>query len=115
MPVSLAHSQDLPEPGIMELSGHLDSDTSVQVEEDIMLCVKSGAREMLLDFDRVNFMTGAGLRALIRIARAMQETGGKLAICNLAPQARGMIEACGLDNFIAIYEDQASARLALAA
>ncbi len=103
------------EPEVMDLVGRLDSDTAPIIEEDAMLCIKSGAQEMVLDCASLSVMTGAGIRTILRLARAMQMARGKLAICNPQAPVRAMIEACGIDNFIAVYDDQATAKIAIAA
>ena len=103
------------EPDIMEISGRLDADTALIVEEDALLCIRSGAREMLLDCSGLESVTGAGMQTLLRLAREMRAARGKLAVCNLRPQVKEMFDVCGIENMIAIYEDRATARAALAA
>ncbi|MDP9126772.1 MAG: STAS domain-containing protein [Pseudomonadota bacterium] len=107
-------SPSLPEPDIMEVSGYLDSTTALQVEEDVLLCIQSGAREMILDCTRLNYITGAGMRAILVMARAMQAVEGHFAVCGLQPQVKAMLAACGYDRVVSMYEtrDEAIATLA---
>jgi anti-anti-sigma factor len=92
----------LPEPEIMEVVGYLDSSTALQVEEDVMLCIQSGAREMILDCTRLSYITGAGMRAILTMMRAMKAVDGRLAICGMQPQVRAMLQACGYDRIIPV-------------
>lgn len=101
------------EPEIMKLSGRLDSMNATEIEEDIMLCIQSGARDMILDCDEVTYITGTGIQSLLRVARAMQSVRGKLAVCNL--RQRDIFDYCGLDSIIPVYETLSEARTALAA
>ena len=103
------------EPEIMELAGRLDSLTSSAVEEDVLLCIQSGARDMILDCDHVTYITGTGMQSLLRVAREMQMAHGKLAVCNLQPQVRDVFDFCGLESVIPVYETVSDARVALAA
>ncbi len=96
----------VPGPEIMEVSGYLDSNTAPQVEEDVMLCIQSGAREMILDCAKLNYITGAGMRAMLTMSRAMQAVEGRFGVCALQPQVKAMLEACGYDRIIPLYESR---------
>ena len=99
----------LPEPEIMEVSGYLDSNTAPQIEEDVMLCIQSGSREMVLDCTRLNYITGAGMRSILVMARAMKAVEGRFAVCGLQPQVKAMLQACGYDRVIPLYESREEA------
>ena len=115
MPISSLEQLQIPELEIMDMPRRMDGDTALQIEEDILLCIQSGAREMLLDCANLDYVTGAGMQTFLRLAREMQAVSGKLAICNLHPQVREMFEMCGLESMIPVYEDQAAAKFAMAA
>jgi anti-anti-sigma factor len=93
------------EPEVMEISGRLDDGSAYMVEEDGLLCIESGARRMVLDCEKLSYITGAGMRAFLTLARALQEAGGHLAACNLQPQVADMFDACGYNAIIPIYRD----------
>jgi stage II sporulation protein AA (anti-sigma F factor antagonist) len=105
----------LAEPEIMELSGRLDSGTASEIEENILLCIRSGARDMIIDCDEVTYITGTGMQSLLRVAREMQAVRGKIAVCNLQPQVREVFDFCGLESLIPVYDTMAEARNAAAA
>ena len=105
----------LTEPEIMELSGRIDSISATALEEDVSLCIQSGARDMILDCENVTYITGTGLQSFIKLARQMQACRGKLAVCNLQPQVREVFEFCGLESILPVYESMTEARMALAA
>ena len=101
------------EPEIMPLSGRIDSMTAPDIEEDIMRCIQSGARDMILDCTDVTYITGTGVQTLLRVAKEMQAVRGKLAVCNL--RERELFDYCGLDSVIPVYETWSEARAASAA
>ncbi len=111
------HSQgwEVTDPQIMELSGYLDSDAALRVEEDVLLCIGSGARKMVLDCAGLSYATGGGMQCFLRLARNMQAVGGKLVVCNMDPQVRKIFDACELESIIPVYNGQNAAKLALAA
>lgn len=115
MPVVYAEQWKLSEPGVMELSGRLDAEAAVELEESIILCIQSGMRDLVLDCAELTSITGAGTQSLMRVAREMQEARGKIAACNLHADVQAMFELCGIDKFIPAYDTQSDARMALAA
>jgi anti-sigma B factor antagonist len=71
---------------------------------------KSG---VVLDFTSVEFMDSTGLRALLEIARRLDEDGAGLVLLNPATSVRKLLALAGLDDRIpvAISLDQAHASL----
>ncbi len=104
---------NIAEPEIMKLSGRLDSMSAAEIEEDALLCIQSGARDMILDCEDLTYITGTGAQSLLRVAREMQAVRGKLAVCNL--HQREIFDYCGLESIIPIYETLTDARMALSA
>jgi anti-anti-sigma factor len=115
MPISPQEQIYIPEMEIMEMPARLDSDTGLQIEEDILLCIQSGAREMLLDCGKMDYITGSGTQSLLRLAREMKDVGGKLAVCNLQPQVKQMFEMCGFESVISVYDDLTTAKIQMVA
>ena len=88
------------EPEIMDLDKYLSSANAPDVEEDVRLCITSGARNMVLDCSVLSYMTGAGARAILNIARMMRGVDGKLYIRNMKGQPWDIFTACGLDLIV---------------
>jgi anti-anti-sigma factor len=97
------------------MCGRLDSGTAKSFEEDALLCIESGAHEMVFDGTQLSYISGAGLRAVLSLARAMQETQGRLAACNLQPQVEEMFDVSGIDVLVPVYQTRDEAFAALAA
>ena len=106
---------DLPVTQVMELTGRLDGDSGLELEEAGLDHIHSGVRELILDCSAITYISGAGVQSLLRLAREMQMKEGKLVACDLSKPVREMFEACGLDLFIRCYTSQNDAKDALAA
>ncbi|MGB9153306.1 MAG: STAS domain-containing protein [Alphaproteobacteria bacterium] len=96
------------EPEIMDTDKYLSSANAPDLEEDIRLCITSGARNMILNCNSLDYMTGAGMRAFLTSARLMQKVGGKLSITGLKGQPRDLFYACGMDALIPAAQEMAS-------
>jgi anti-anti-sigma factor len=91
---------NIPGPEIMDTDKYLSSTNAPDLEEDVRLCIASGAREMILNCEALSYMTGAGVRAFLNIARMMNEADGSLRIKGLTGQPREIFTACGIDALI---------------
>jgi anti-anti-sigma factor len=114
MPSAVAESWIPSEPDVMDIEGRLDSGTAPIVEEDVLLCIQSGARRMVLDCGSLFYISGAGLRTILTLARAMQKAGGSFAVCGLQPHIQEMFAGCGFEAFITVYRSRSDALAALA-
>jgi stage II sporulation protein AA (anti-sigma F factor antagonist) len=105
-------SWNITEPEIMDTDKYLSSANAPDLEEDVRLCIKSGARKMILNCSGMTYMTGAGVRAILNMARMMQDVGGQLAVRGLSGQPQDIFAACGLDALIPtddlVYSNTAS-------
>jgi anti-anti-sigma factor len=115
MSAVLKHALNFSQADVCELSGRLDSDSATPIEEDVLMAIRGGTREMLLDCAKLESVTGAGMQTLLRLAREMRGARGKIVVCGLRPQVKEMFDVCGIENMIAIYEDRQAAQAALAA
>lgn len=94
------------EPEIMEIDRYLSGANAPDIEEDISLCIQSGARSMILDCTKLSYMTGAGLRTFLGVARKMSAVGGLLLIKGLKGQPRELYFACGMDVVAPLVKEE---------
>jgi anti-sigma B factor antagonist len=60
---------------------------------------------LLLDFERVEYLSSAVLTELIRIKKAVVETGGDLRLCALSEAIGKVFEITNLDQIFSIEPD----------
>jgi anti-sigma B factor antagonist len=94
------------EPEIMDVDRYLSSANAPDIEEDIALCIKSGARTMILNCRNLKYMTAAGMRLFLGIARKMNAVGGSLMVKGLKGQPRQLFFACGMDSIVPLVKDE---------
>src|SRR6266851_1988627 len=75
-------------------------------EQLFSLVDELGRRKLLLNFGNVEFLSSAALGKLITLNRKLQGVGGKLVLCNIAPQIKEVFEITRLDNLIPIKADE---------
>ena len=74
------------------LSGRLDTVSSLTAEQHFLKYAESGS-EFVLDFSGVEFITSAGIRALLTLYRTVAEKNGSVTIQNAQSQVVEVLEA----------------------
>ncbi|HEY5409358.1 MAG TPA: STAS domain-containing protein [Caulobacteraceae bacterium] len=100
---------------ILRPLGRLDSASSPVLERQAFDCIDAGERRLLLDFSALDYISSAGLRAALAVAKRMNAAGGKLALCSLSPQVAEVFEISGVDAIIDIHPSAESATQRLTA
>ena len=95
---------------VLELVGRLNSAVSAQLEKQIRLVAKESAN-ILLDCDRLSYISSAGLRAFLSGAKVVQKNKGHFALCNLSPNVQEVFEVSGFMDILNVRQskDQAVA------
>ena len=62
-----------------------------------------------MDFERVFFISSAGLRISLVISRKFNDSGKKFGICTLSDPIRNVLAISGFDQIIPIYDSRAAA------
>ena len=99
--------------GILTLSGRLDTSGAPALSPRAIALCDTGIRALLIDLERVEYLTSAGFRALIAIRRHTTQASIGLALCGLNDVVLDLFEASGLLGSFLIYSDSPSALAAI--
>ena len=64
---------------------------------------------VIIDGASLDYVSSAGLRAILLAARAAQRTGVVFALCALKPAVSEVFDLSGFSRIIAVYPDRTSA------
>ncbi len=64
---------------------------------------------LIIDCATLDYVSSAGLRAFLVLARAAQRTGATFALCALQPSVREVFDLSGFSRIITVYPDRATA------
>jgi len=88
---------------VVTLFGELDSRTAPIVQERLLDLPSPEAR-VLLDMSGVNYISSAGLRALLMLYRRMATSDGRVALVGLTESIRDVMTITGFLDFFAAYD-----------
>jgi anti-anti-sigma factor len=91
--------------------GRIDTTTSAAVEDAIKAAVDAGARNLVVDFTDVDYISSAGLRVFLVLAKRMRDLQGRLVLCGLPEPVRQVFRLAG---FMPLFRVEPSQDTALA-
>jgi anti-anti-sigma factor len=94
---------------ILALRGRLDTDTSADLELAVQDLLGAGARDFLIDLGGVSYVSSAGLRVLLALAKQLEGSKGRLRLCSLSPPVLQVFEVAGFSKLFAILKDRSAA------
>lgn len=90
---------------IFNLSGRLDSNTSPQLETVITKALNNGTNDIVLDFEKLEYISSAGLRVILKTTKDLKAKDGRLLLCSMQDYVREVFEIAGFDTFLPIADD----------
>jgi anti-sigma B factor antagonist len=92
--------------------GRLDFGTAAAFEKQlqgVLAAAGSATARVIIDCAALEYVSSAGLRAILLGARAAQKAGIAFALCALTPAVREVFDLSGFSRIIAVHPDRAAA------
>jgi len=94
---------------ILRPQGRLDAVSSPALQDNALGHVDAGATSLVLDMEKVEYLSSAGLRVVLMAAKRLRESGGRLVVCSLHGIVLEVFGMSGFDKIIETAPDQAAA------
>jgi len=102
------------EDGILVLRpvGRLNNDSSPDFQARLLAWVDSNDA-VVIDLGSVEYISSAGLRALMMASRRAKARGGRIAVADLSPLVKEVFTISRFDQVVQVFERAADARAAM--
>jgi anti-sigma B factor antagonist len=94
---------------IFSLSGRLDSNTSAKLESRIAKAMENGFRNLILNFENLEYISSAGLRVILKTTKDLKRKEGKILLCSMQDYVKEVFEIAGFDTFLPIVANMSEA------
>jgi anti-sigma B factor antagonist len=94
---------------VVDMSGRLDSHTSGDAGDRIVKIAQGEDRRVLLNLEKLEFVSSAGLRVILRGAKLLQGNHGELKICNANTEVTEVLVTCGFNSLVKMYDTEKDA------
>ena len=98
---------------VVDMVGRLDTSTSGDAYDQMVAIAKSGASKVILNLDKVEYVSSAGLRVILTAAKLLKSSMGEMKICHANGVVKEVLETSGFDHIIDIYDEENEAIAAL--
>lgn len=99
---------------VINLGGRLDAVTAPDCEQRTRDLIGAGNLRIVIDFSGLEYISSAGLRALLVIAKLIKEKNGQVCFANVQGNVQSVFEMSGFTSLFQIRNSVAEALQALA-
>lgn len=98
---------------IVSVSGRLDAMTSIEAQKVLLGLLNKGKHNLIIDLTHAEFLSSAGLCALLIVAKRAKELKAFICLVNLNPQVHETLEITGFLSLLQTYTDLETALKAI--
>jgi len=88
---------------VIHPEGRLDAITAGEFEKEVTPLIQQTGQNVLIDFGKIDYISSAGLRTMLIVAKEQKQKGNSLAICCLNETILEVFRISGFDTIIPIY------------
>lgn len=95
---------------VASVRGEVDLHNSPELRTQILdLLTKHETKKMVLNLAQVPYMDSSAIAVLVEALQRMRKVGGKIALTNLQPRVKSLIDIARLNSIFVIAADEAEA------
>ena len=102
-------TQDFKHVAVVSVSGRVDSATAPELETRLRELVETDKTQIVLDLKNVEYMSSAGLRAMVSTLKSVKRVNGDLRIASPSPRVEEVLRLAGLTSIFSIHPSQEEA------
>lgn len=99
---------------IVSVSGRLDALTAADFDRTLAGIVQNGSPNMVLECRALEYISSAGLRSMLALAKQLKARNGRLICAELVGTARDVFDMSGFGAAISLFDTVEAARSAFA-
>lgn len=100
---------DMHDKHIICLDGKVDTNTAPEFDSALTRLIESGSQQIVADFEKLSFISSAGLRVLLAAAKKLKATQGELVVCAMNPTVAEVFAISGFSTILRVFDDRESA------
>jgi anti-anti-sigma factor len=89
---------------VVSLSGRIDAVSAPDFERQVSNEIQGGEDRWVFDFSGIDYISSAGLRSLLFLAKQMKGRGARLELCCLKGMVKEVFDLSGFTSMFSISE-----------
>ena len=87
---------------VATFSGRLDTPSAVKAQQEIAPLLENADKEIILDCEKLEYISSSGLRLFLSIRKEVVRKGGKMIVENINDYIRKVFQMTGFINLFEI-------------
>jgi len=97
---------------VMKVKGRVDSDTTPEFEHALSQLLGDNRNKIVLNLQAVEFLSSAGLRAMVKALKDAQKSGGDVHLASISQPIEGILLTVGMNQMFKIFSTSEEAAAA---
>ncbi len=106
MKVTTTHSGNT---AVAAVNGRVDSANAKDLDQELSTIIEGGVNHLVVDCSELSYISSAGLRALLVAIKKTNAAGGGVAMCQVPPHIREVLEVSGFTRLTKVFDTSAEA------
>ncbi len=94
---------------VLAFEGRLNAQTSPDAQQQLTRLIEEGENRFLVNFEKLDYISSAGLRVLLAAAKQLKEIDGELRICRLNEVVREVFDISGFTTIFKVFGSESEA------
>jgi anti-anti-sigma factor len=94
---------------VLAFEGRLDTQTSPDAQQQLTQLIEAGSTKILVNLEKLDYISSAGLRVLLVVAKKLKANAGELRICSLNAVVKEVFDISGFDMILPVSASEAEA------
>ena len=89
---------------IVSVNGRLDTVSSPDFDRELGLLMDEGETSLVFDMNELDYISSAGLRSFLKIAKKLKAKSGKIALASLQDIVNQVFEVSGFNQILPVFD-----------
>jgi len=89
---------------VVSLAGRLDAVSAPALDKQVPTLMEAAAKRIVLDLARLEYISSAGLRSVLALAKVAKAKGAILALAGLQDMVKEVFHISGFDRLLPIHD-----------
>ena len=105
----LINTDNTQQVSIMKVKGRVDSETAPELDNALTNLLNGNRNKIVLDLQAVEYLSSAGLRALVKALKEAQNSGGDLRLASVSEPIEVILRTVGMMQMFKMYPSEQEA------
>ena len=88
---------------VMKVKGRVDSDTAPELDDALTKLLQSNKNKIVLNLQDVNYMSSAGLRAMVKAYQSANKSGGDVRLAAVSEPIEVILRTVGMMQMFKMF------------